>query len=43
MPPDPTVICPNCGHLNSYDPDNDVILCARCDEMIFIDTDEDEA
>lgn len=31
-----TVECPKCGHENEYDPDNDVILCEECNEMIFI-------
>lgn len=30
------VICPNCGHENEFDYDNDTILCEECDEMIFI-------
>ena len=31
-----TIECPRCCHENEYDPDNDVILCEECDEMIFI-------
>ena len=31
-----TIECPRCCHEDEYDPDNDVILCEECDEMIFI-------
>lgn len=34
------VKCANCGHVNEYDCDNDTLLCEQCDELIFIEDDE---
>jgi len=40
---DKEVDCPECGHVNEYDPENDTLLCDECDSLIFInDEDEDD-
>lgn len=40
MLPEPVISCPHCGHVNEYDPDNDVVLCEQCGELIFIEDEE---
>lgn len=31
-----TIICEYCGYEQQYDPDNDVLLCDKCDHLIFV-------
>lgn len=34
------VECPECGHVNEYDPENDTLLCDECDVLIFVEDNE---
>lgn len=31
-----TIVCENCGYEQEYDPDNDVLLCDKCENLIFV-------
>jgi hypothetical protein len=37
-----TIICKNCGYEQEYDPDNDVLLCDKCEHLIFVPLPVDE-
>jgi len=28
--------CPRCCHENEYDGDNDIVVCEKCGELIFV-------